>query len=60
MKIKTERSRRKKENEISIVIEAEKQDIADIMAKEMKKAVQKTNHLLHQNTSFKMIIMSKD
>lgn len=60
MKVKTERSRRKKENEITILIETEKQDVADIMAKEMKKAVRKTNHLLHQNTSFKLIIMSKD
>lgn len=49
------RSRKRKRNEITIILETE-EDNYELVEREIKKAIRKLNHLLEDGLSFKILI----
>lgn len=52
----TQQSRERKENHITVIAEVETDDDSAIIAKEVRKVLRRTKHLLRKETSFLLVI----
>lgn len=60
MRAETIRSRKAKENKVTIILEMNSSENADLLKKELKKAVHYWNRLLSKKLSFNILIVKPD